>query len=120
MQKTIKKLFIAALCASVVMSSLAAVVARYDYDGGGVYFSASFKGGCSIRDYQKQSLEPRTGCDDERICAPDGNAVPNRGADRLLPAAPYDGYAAVCRDFDSLFAVSTHDGTRQKAFHMRI
>lgn len=120
MQKTIKKLFVAVLCASLVMSSLAAVVARYDYDGGGVYFSAAFRGVCSIRDYRKQSLEPLPGYDDARICTADSAAAANRDTDGALPGAAYDGRADFHCGSDRLFAPGAYGGTRQKSFHMRI
>ena len=120
MRKTTEKLFVALMCASLVMSSLATVVARYDYDGGTVYFSAAFQRVCSIRDYRKQSLEPLPGYDDARICTADFAAASTRDTDGALPGAAYD----VCADFhagsDRPFASGAHTGTRQKSFHMRI
>ncbi len=120
MQKTIKKLFIAALCALLVMSSLAAVVARYDYDGGGAYFSAAFLSVCSIRDYRKLSLEPLPGCDDARICSADSGAAANRDTDSDLPGAADEGNVGFHGDSEGCEALGARDGTQQKAFHMRI
>ncbi len=109
MRKTTEKLFVALMCASLVMSSLATV-----------YFSAAFQRVCSIRDYRKQSLEPLPGYDDARICTADFAAASNRDTDGALPGAAYD----VCADFHAgsyrPFASGAHTGTRQKSFHMRI
>ena len=120
MALTIKKTFIALLCLSLLLSSLTAVMGRYDFDGGEVYFSVAFASDCSIKEYKKQSLEPRTGCNDARICGGDNTAATNRDTDSALPGEVCgDGANLPCGSF--LFhAVGNFGGTQRKLFYLRI